>query len=93
MRHFRKKLSKGDIILFEKIKIIRKRKIPQIFNRRYDQSNIIRIIEGFHFNRIENISDVEKKLLKYLMIVIEWQLGYVKIKLNFIKRRDREYSS
>tara|TARA_B100001115_G_scaffold67595_1_gene49925 strand:+ start:2453 stop:3394 length:942 start_codon:yes stop_codon:yes gene_type:complete len=59
-----KKLSKGDIILFEKIKIIRKRKIPQIFNRTYDQSNIIRIIEGIHFNRIENISDIENKAFK-----------------------------
>ena len=55
-----KKLLKGDIILFEKIKIIRKRKIPQIFNRRYDQSKIIRIIEGFHFNRIETYQMLKK---------------------------------
>ena len=30
---------------------------------------------------------LKKKVLKYLMIVIEWQLGYVKIKLNFIKKK------
>jgi len=59
------KLSKNDVITFEKIKDIKNRKIPSSFRKRYNQNNIIRITKGLHFYKIKN----EKKLLENYFVV------------------------
>tara|TARA_Y100000992_G_scaffold289447_1_gene244014 strand:- start:241 stop:1188 length:948 start_codon:yes stop_codon:yes gene_type:complete len=53
------KLNKNDTIYFKNIKNPKIKNIPSSFIKRYDQNNIIRIIKGMHFNKVDN----EKKLL------------------------------
>ncbi len=48
------KLSNNDIIYFKNIKSPSTKKIPSSFINRYDQTKIIRIIEGIHFDKIQN---------------------------------------
>ncbi len=49
-----KKLNKNDKISFKNIKNPKIKRIPSSFIKRYDQNNIIRVIKGIHFNKVQN---------------------------------------
>ena len=49
-----KKLNKSDTIYFKNIKCPKTKKIPSSFIKRYDQNNIIRVIKGIHFFKVQD---------------------------------------